>query len=191
MVDIETSATCHEAKLLSIGACAFQFDRPPDLGKLLSRTFYTNVGSYESHSQFIESVTTLMWWEQQGDEAKQVLENDRKPPREAISSFISWVRGIWDSYGEGTIWANPPQFDLSIIQHHFDVFGFNCPWHYSKERCFRTIREVARQKQGFVPSEPKAVAVGGKTVVFVKHNALHDAIMQADKLQQIIQHLRK
>lgn len=190
-IDIETSATCREAKLLSIGACAFKADRAPNLAKLLDHTFYINVGEYDPKLPMIEHAVTVAWWEQQGHAAKQVLENDRKDPEEAVRALIRWIQGIHSNYGEGTVWANPPQFDLSILRYHFDTFGLNCPWHWSRERDFRTLREVARQKHGFIPSEPKAVAGKEGTIVFVKHNALHDAIVQSDKTQQIIQHLRK
>lgn len=191
MIDVESLNVNRSAKLLSIGACGFDPTRPPNLPHLLNDTFYVNVGSYDNEKYrdaFSESVTTRMWWERQGEEAKQVLEPDRKDPEEAVSLFWNWVR----KHGENVeIWACPPQFDCAIMNNHFDVLGLGPAWHWSKERCYRTMREMALKLRGFSPNEAKAVSTKDKTVVLVKHNALHDAIMQSDKLQQINQYLRR
>lgn len=189
MIDVESSATVREAKLLSIGACVFLLDRAPDLQKLMRDTFYVNVGPYEKNqSAFVENEATLKWWQGQGEEAKQVLEHDRIPPFEAIARLHKWITGLSDN---PIMWANPPQFDLTIIKYHMDVFGLEWPWHWSKERDFRTLRETIKEKKNFVPDEPKAFTHGDKTLILVKHNALHDAIAQADKLQQIVQYMKK
>ena len=194
MIDLETIDTSRTAKLLSIGACSFDINRPPNLLHLFSDTFYVNVGEYSElgdsrlESKFTESEQTKQWWAQQGDAAKQVLEANRVNPREAIKALFNWVRSHGDS---PVMWACPPQFDLNILSHHFEMFGLNQPWHWSKERDFRTVREVIKVKNGFMPNEPKACTVNEKTVVFTKHNALHDAIVQADKLQQIVQYMRR
>lgn len=191
MLDTETVATTRNAKLLSIGAVGFDISRPPHLPHLLTDTFYVNVGEYNNEKYrdtFVENPATKMWWEKQGEDAKQVLEPDRQEPEVAVRSFWDWTR----RHGENvTVWACPPQFDCAILNYHFDVFGLAPAWHWAKERDFRTMRETIREKNGFYPTEPKAISTKDKTIVLVKHNALHDAIMQADKLQQIIQYMRR
>lgn len=185
MIDLETKDGESTAQLVSIGACLFHLDRVETLGYLFKRSFYVNVGKYpeEYADKFTVSKSTLEWWEHQPHEVWQALEGNKKEPWIAITDFLQWLGPLQVAYGLLDVWGNAPQFDLSILKHHFNVMKLNCPWHYSKERDYRTMRCIAKMKGKFVPEEPRA------NVNIVKHNALHDAVVQANKLQQIYQHL--
>lgn len=191
MIDIETAATAANAKILSIGACAFEFNRVKPLESFLDRAFYVNVEPYPPSLPFVEHERTKEWWRNQSEAAKQALEGNKKPIKTALIDFAVWYAELVRSRGGGSVWANPPQFDLMILRNHFEYFKIECPWHWTKERDYRTLRHVAKQKQGFVPDEPPSVIVDGKTVLLEKHNALCDAVMQAHKTQQIMQHLMR
>ncbi len=191
MIDIETLATARNAQLLSIGACGFQFSQAPALENAMRRTFYTNVEAYADGMPFVQHATTQAWWAQQSDAAKQALEGNKREVRTAIIDFAVWCTETFKTFGAGSVWANPPQFDLEILRSHFDYLKIDCPWHWTKERDYRTLREIAKQKNGFHPTDPIAVATPNGILKFEKHNALHDAVRQANKVQQIMQHLMR
>lgn len=189
MLDIETLATSQNAKMLSIGACGFYFNRLSSLEDLFKYKFYSNIEAYPLEFPFVESDKTKEWWSQQSDAAKQALEGNKRPIKSVLLDFCIWYTELTKTLGAGTVWANPPQFDCAILRNHFEYFKLDCPWHWTKERDYRTLREVIRQKNGFVPPDPVSVMTKDITTKIEKHNALHDAVCQAYKTQKIIQHL--
>lgn len=117
---------------------------------------------------------TVQWWGEQSPEAQAAFENP-VDLRDALYSFGYWLGQI--NAGEATdmsdsplrIWANDPQFDVSILEAAYRAVGLPHPWHYRAPRSFRTIVELS----GMSRDDMQQFNTG------TTHNALDDAISQA------------
>lgn len=157
MLDLETLDTGSNAAILSIGACEF------DGG---NREFYQAVQIY---SQGLwgrtESAQTRKWWSEQSEEARRVFADPN-----AVSLPVALMKfGKWVGKNEVEMWGNGSDFDCVILGNAYDAVEIAKPWSYSKNRCFRTLRNLGIKLE---PGE-------GYERVGTQHNALDDAKYQA------------
>lgn len=174
MLDLETLDTTPTAVVLSIGAVAFD----PST-KTLGDKFYvemTEDGAEQQKRGRTVSAETVRWWMQQDVLAKRVFAIpqaegvERVNTYEALHRFNLFVAANGDRTAE--IWGNGADFDNIILGSLYDSFGMKKPWSYSRNRCYRTIKNLGVGPKNFT-----------RTGVF--HNALDDAITQAVHLQEI------
>jgi len=170
MVDIETLDTTATAVVVSIGAVLFDPNKegpifPSDtLYEVLRLQPQIDVGR-------TVSADTLKWWMQQAPEARNVFNVHAVAPVTALSNF-----GAFCTNAEG-VWGNGSDFDNAILASaikSFDLQG----WRYSRNRCFRTLKNLGKTRD-FVEPVRKGT----------HHNALDDAIYQAEYLQAVVKHL--
>ena len=174
MVDIETMSSWPTAAVIQIGACTFD-ESSLFLVSVVS-TFYDNVPLERYHID----PKTVKWWSEQSEEAKASLNmNLVDTPHEALSLFDEWLRSVgFTATREGRpgIWANPPNFDLTILRNAYRVENRRTPWHYRQERCCRTLW---REFGDLVPVDPSDDDL-------IKHRADHDAVRQARSANKIL-----
>ena len=165
MVDLETLAVAADACILSIGAVRFDLesDKIDDAG------FYASI-SVESNLHMGRKISedTLIWWFKQSTDAQGVFLEKKKPLVWALMEFRDWLVG-----NDCQIWSNGADFDLPILAHAFGQVGMEVPWKFWNSNCFRTYKKLPGAKQLRAPN------------VGVKHNALSDAITQAQTAQLI------
>jgi len=165
MFDNETLGTAADACIMSIGAVKFDLDsdRIDDAG------FYASV-SIESNLELKRRVQedTLIWWMNQGDDAKGVFNEAKQTLRTALGALSDWI-GDGDYY----VWSNGADFDMPMLVHAFVQCGMEVPWKFWNGRCFRTYKNLPGAKLIRVP------------FTGVKHNALFDAVHQAQTVQAI------
>ena len=77
------------------------------------------------------------------------------------------------------VYGNSPSFDLVIMRTAYRLTGIECPWHYTNERDFRTVRAMYPAVV-YDPSEKGSEA----------HDPLVDVRFQINHLFKIKQHLR-
>jgi len=163
MLDLETLGTRPGCAILSIGAVAF--DRHSGH---LGEEFYIVVNRKSCAAKGMkEDAATLQWWLKQSVEARKVLEEADVAPNGlggALVQFTAFLQqfGRRDLY----IFGNGSDFDQPILSECYDRIGYPLPWLYYNNRCFRTLKDVARLK-----FEPKRYGT--------HHNALDDAKSQA------------
>lgn len=122
--------------------------------------------------QLTRDPQTVKWWNEQSPEAQAAFANP-VDLREACYSFGKWIVKIMYDDGAHTeqptlkIWANGPQFDISILEAVYHAVKLPVPWHYRAPRDFRTITDAAGMTRDEFSNYGDA------------HNALHDAIAQA------------
>lgn len=174
MLDLETLDTTSSAVVLSIGAVAFD-----PYTNALGDKFYVemteDIAAQQARGRTI-SGDTVRWWMQQDVQAKRVFSEsidgvDRVNTFKALSRFGLFVAANGDRDVE--MWGNGADFDNAILGSLFDSFGLRKPWSYSRNRCYRTMKNL-----GIGPRRPQ-VREG------VHHNALDDAVTQAAHLQEI------
>lgn len=173
MVDMETLGTRADAIVLSVGLV--KFDLNDHMGEF-GDTFYTVISIDDQAAQGrYRCPKTEKWWEGQKPDARKVLETtDRTPLAQALEE-------IYDFFGfeEYCVWGNGADFDNAMLQHLFTTNGYEPPWKFWDNRCFRTYKAM------FGNLTFKPVNMG------VAHHALDDAKFQARHCQIIHQKLKE
>lgn len=172
MVDLETLGTQPYSVILSIGACAFRFDDAP-----IEDQFYQTIDLESSLSLGLRiSADTLRWWMSQSDAAREAAfgrVGDVSLPL-ALDAFTDWL----DSRPL-SLHGNSARFDMGLLEAAYKVCNKEVPWKWSKEGCYRTMKNLPGVKAA-VPFRAPAVA----------HHALYDALAQAEHLRAIYKHLQ-
>lgn len=164
MLDLETMSTDANAAIIAIGAVAFNLK----LGVV--DKFYTeiNLGSSISTGCVVDG-RTVMWWMQQSNEARAAFADNDKASSliDALSSFSSWYK----MHG-GKVYGNGAMFDNAILGNSYKRAGFEIPWKFWDDMCYRTIKSMSQNI--------KLNRVG------TYHNAVDDAESQALHLIEIL-----
>lgn len=169
MVDIETLGTTDSAPVLSIGAVLFNADTDEEFGA----KFHANLEVADDTPGEVISVSTIFWWLQQSDAARQAVAcAERKPVVECLADFVAFAsQGLGDPRNV-RMWANSPSFDFVILRACMKRHAPDMKWPFSPfaERDVRTALRLTGVH----------VDRSGLT----SHNALHDAVMQADAVRR-------
>lgn len=138
MLDLETMGTGPNAAIVAIGAV--EFGELPDT---LGRSFYRTVSLASSQREGLHiDASTVMWWLQQGDEAREALRRDAVDLVEALQLFAQWLDGSGVPLKERRIWGNGPSFDCVILANAYQACLYEVPWRYYNERCYRTAKDL-------------------------------------------------
>lgn len=155
MLDLETWSTQPNAAIRSIGACVFDADGVGD-------RFYRNI--FNSCGLHVDE-NTVAWWHAQSQEAKDALMIDQ---RDLLETLIEFTAFLPEPHNQVLIWGNGSDFDNVILANAFNHLGLKLPWKYYNNRCYRTVKNLFP----IVSTERKGT----------KHNALDDAVFQAEHL---------
>ena len=166
MLDLETMGNGPDAAIIAIGAVEFDLDTCE-----IGLPFYRKVQLDSSVAAGgVIDASTVQWWLGQSDEArKEFLSNDGAVSLEnALVDFSGWCQ----MNGVEHVWGNGASFDNVILGSAYRRLGMKQPWPYWGDRCYRTIK-------AFFP-DIKLERIG------VHHNALDDALSQAEHLIRMI-----
>lgn len=171
MLDLKTLDTASSAVVISIGAVAFD-PHTNAIGDKFYVEMTEDIANQQKKGRTI-SGEVVRWWIQQDMLTKRVFSEsadgvDRVSTLEALSLFDRFVanNGGKDAY----VWGNGADFDNAILGSLYDAFGLRKPWSYSRNRCYRTMKNL-----GIGPRSPQ---------VRIMSN-VGDAITQAVHLQEI------
>ena len=171
MLDIETLDTAPTAVVLSIGAVLFD----PHTGET-GLTFYANLAHTLDAQQRLGrtiSGSTIAWWMGQSEEARAVF-TPKIPNEQPLPRILERLEPMLSSR---QVWGNGSDFDNVIMGSLYRSIEHPVPWRYSDNRCFRTLRALAKDR-GFA-SEIDLPREG------IHHNALDDALHQVKVLTRI------
>ena len=175
MLDLETLDTASSAVVISIGAVAFDPETSA-LGDKFYVEMTEDIAAQQARGRTI-SGDTVRWWMQQDVLAKRVFSVPPPDGVERVNTFEALARfSLFVAANGGRdveLWGNGADFDNTILGSLYDAFGFRKPWSYSRNRCYRTMKNI-----GIGPRRPQAREG-------IYHNALDDAITQAIHLQDI------
>lgn len=169
VIDIETYDTKPTSIILQIAACEFDINNS---GNILSE-FVVNV-NVDSQPNRSYSQRTLDWWRDQGKEKHDTLLVNAIDLQNALSQLLSWLPQD-DKY---KIWANSPNFDMSILEN---ALNYDIPWKYYQYLDVRTIKELAKSLNIAIPEPDKTQ----------KHTALYDCHYEAFLISSVISHLKQ
>lgn len=161
MIDLETMGTMPGSAIVQIGAVEFS-------AKHLGKPFFVNVCLKSCVRVGLRmDPDTVMWWVQQSPEASKCLTEDAVPIKDALKQFTEWL-----CFDRPAVWGDGAAFDNVLLSSAYRACGMSPPWHYSRDRCFRTMKECFPVDQ--VPSA-------------LLHHASEDAVAQAKQMQSIIE----
>jgi len=171
MIDLETLGLKNDAVILSIGAVYFD-----ETGIDLNNTFYReiNIQSCIDLGLTIDG-DTISWWMQQSEKARKVFDNKKIKTHinQAIDDLVSFLKR-YGNQKDLKIWSNG-YMDIIWLRSAFQKTIRDLPWS-KNERDFRTFRDTQPKLEDHeLPKEA------------TKHNALADAIWQAEYTIKIMQ----
>ena len=169
MIDTETMGLPPTGALVSIGAVFFDLEART-LGPTFSRTINLAT-SVRDGGTFTPG--TVMFWLGQSDEARKAIRFGGIDIRNALQDFTDFI-AEHSRVEDVRPWGNSSGFDLTIVGGAYQRAGMKAPWHFSRERCFRTVRNMFPT----IIYDPGEKGDGN-------HNALADAIFQVEHLFKI------
>jgi len=170
MIDLETLSTESSAAIISIGAVKFDprgaigttGDGDPDY-----MPFRQNIDLYSLEEAGLHfGGQTIKWWMEQSPEARESVLADAVDIGTALSRFYVW-------FGDKSMptWGNGAGFDNVILRNAYQKLGGQCPFKFSHDRCFRTMKALFPDVPYVVPAIP--------------HDPLQDAEAQVVHLQKL------
>ena len=172
-IDMEKLSTEHNAALLSIGAVIHDFGTGQQVD-----TFYANITPESSIAAGLNvSESTKAWWAKQGQAAQDVLSVDQRPLRDVLVDFAQWLAGHGVQYAIG----NGPRADNQWLESACKAVGMQSPIKYWGDLDMRTLT--------FIGTHILGLDHWHSTFKGVKHNALHDAINEAEFCNVVFQKL--
>lgn len=165
MIDLETLSLQPNAVVLSLGAVLFDEHQIID-------TFYAMCGAKHQTTRHID-IDVVGWWAKQSLDADfDELINSTNNPNLISMDFVLWVNK-YKFIKDVVVWGNGSDFDNVIINNFLAEQGARC-FSYYNFRCFRTTKKLLPLTNDEIPKRHG-----------VHHNALDDAIYQAQYLQVI------
>lgn len=167
MVDLETYDTKLTAVILSIGACRVDWEK-----ETTSDHFYRVIEVQSClDAGLTESESTKQWWARQSEEARRVFTDPSVSLIQALTDFAIYLKFFGSK--DVKVWGNGSDFDNVILTNAYNALGYDAPWRFYNNRCFRTVKVLHRK----AIQEPERLGT--------YHNALDDAKHQAGVLLQL------
>lgn len=161
MLDLETLGSNPGSVIVSIGAVKFS----PKKG--ITDKFYIVIDPQSCVDVGLTiQASTVMWWLQQGEESRLAITKNGVSLKAALFLFSNWV----GDHG-ANVWGNGATFDNVLLADAYRAASVKRPWSHTDDRCYRTIKNL---------NPGIAIRRSG-----TQHNALDDAISQANHLIQI------
>lgn len=178
MVDLETMGNKPNAPIVAIGAVFFE----PTTGEL-GQQFYTAVNlASDMAAGAVPSGDTINWWLMQSSEARAAITTDAAITiNVAICELSAFVRQHGEDPKYLKVWGNGASFDNVILRSAYERCGLPPCWNWFNDLDVRTIVNLGRLI-GFDPK--RDLPFNGD-----RHNALADAIHQAQYVSAIHQRL--
>lgn len=182
-LDYETLELALNCKVLSVGIVPFNKGEKVSFDELRNResSLYVKflLSGQESYD-LIESEGTRIWWEEQGEEARFVIQpadHDIELPEamQLIADHINkWVLPVVRN--GSSIYARGYDFDGGITKNLFEVTGVESPIkHYNRFRCIRTAcDELTGGNSGYTDTP--------KPDHMIPHHSLHDIAWDISEL---------
>lgn len=171
MLDLETLGNNPFSVIASIGAVFFD-----PLSDHLGEEFHVKVNIESCTEAGLKmDASTITWWLAQSDAARiSTFGGGTELLPNALGMFSDFLRKS-DDIKKLRIWGNGSDFDNVILGNAYKALGYQVPWSYGKNRCFRTVNNLVHPSSIIMPQREGT-----------HHNALDDAKHQARVLQAIV-----
>lgn len=165
MLDIETTGKTPGCNILSIGATTFFCPQRTN--------FYRGIHWDNLNPDFCNETDTMEWWREQKQEVAAAAFGGKNTYCQALQDFTNFIHERQRGHSGLHIYANGAAFDFPILEYAYKAVGLNIPWNYFERQCYSTLKAHFQRV-------PKSWFEGSK------HNALDDAINQANHCEAIL-----
>lgn len=177
MLDLETLGNSHDAAIIQIGWCIFDRDSIITSGGV-------NVNFDDALKHGTVTGSTLQWWLQQSEEARQSV-TTREYQGDTLWAGLNQFVQVMLRYHPLHYWAHAT-FDFPILAHAFKSVNAVTPRNqlenpigYKQTRDLRTLDMLANAGE----------CTGWPVREGTHHNAVADAIHQAKCVQLMLNHI--
>lgn len=177
MIDLETMDTRPTAAIVAIGAVAFD----PATGRVDTENgFYSAVDLQSAlDAGLTVNGSTISWWLNQSDDARKGVTTFPRHINGVLLELSRWIHdyecATYPVEAEVDVWGNGADFDNVILTNAYHSLHLVLPWDKYHNRCYRTLKKMF--------PDIKIQRTG------THHNALDDAIRQAEHAVRLMQHL--
>lgn len=173
VIDLETTSTTPaRGRILSIGAARVNLET----GEVGS-TYYTTIQADAIYNPPTEdNPETMGWWHSQPRDALYEAFSEREHIYHALNGFCDWFKQ--DDPDNTLVFGNGPSFDISFLDKKFLDMEMEAPWKFFNIRDARTLEQIA---------EVFGVKRHHFKFTGVKHNALDDALYEAQYISAMYQ----
>ncbi len=175
MTDLESMGKQRDAAIVSVGAVFFNY-KTGELGPTFLRTI--NLATAVRDGGKIEP-GTVIWWLGQSQAARDAIRFGGQDIRKVLQDFRDWIKESC-RHEDVKVWGNSDEFDLAKLEGAYERSNIAVPWNWTNARDFRTIRK-------WYPKVEYNYNDKGDGA----HNALADAIFQAEHMMKIQRSLRR
>lgn len=185
LIDIETLGTDPDAVVLSIACVPFMLDVHTYFSELVNAGFVVKLHVQEqikTHHRTVED-SVAKWWKSQ---PKEIFDAQVRPSpndmglKEGLTLFNKFVAGIEGyNFNESYVWSRGNNFDFPILKSLYKDAGIGVPYNDWRVRDVRTAIDI----MAGTDDGKYEVKFGGDG--FEAHNPLHDAAMDAARLNEL------
>jgi hypothetical protein len=172
MIDLETMGLGMNCALISMSAQIADLENKQGFAVEAEYNCYFNL---EGQTNRIFDPSTILWWMQQGDAARQELLNEKRIPLHwGLKDFWTWyiVQAPKEIHAPiQSIWSKGVDFDVAILDAYYKGGNQYPPWGYRDRMCYRTLAACYPQIPFIEPE--------------VKHSARGDCRQQLEHLYSL------
>ncbi len=185
-IDTETLGMRENTVVLSIGCAAFQLipNGENNYEKYVTGGFHVKFDVKEQITRYKRSTdqSTIDWWRQQEPAAQKILKPSEQDVdmESGLMMLNDWIKQSGYRWKDSYVWSRGTYFDFPKLEHMYFQAGVKCGFNTWKIRDTRTYIDILTGVDNG-QYEPQ----GGFPRSFVKHNALHDAAMDAYRMVEI------
>lgn len=169
MVDIETLGTGNNAVILSIGATTIPMEH----------CFYTEVDINSQVGRTIDTSTLNWWLDQERNKNVRIPNAGVNTLSTSLMQFFDYIKSVSINAAGLEIWCKGTDFDVTILSLAYESLALPIPWKYNDTRDCRTLFKVA-DSLGVIYTKRSS-----------SHDALQDAINQAEMVDEIFNYLHQ
>lgn len=179
--DIETLDTNPSGIVLSLGIVAFELDKVQSFDELVNQG--TNI-YFNQDEQILAGRTrsneTLSWWDDQGEEAAECLDNSTQVPCRTLFKELAefYSRIGFQPNRKETRWFSRGYFDVVFMDsfcRSFDLDQMVKYWTWRDTRTYLDALSLGSKNEKLTQPEG-----------FIKHNSQHDAAFDAYMMQRLL-----
>jgi len=186
VLDLETLSTENNALILSIGAVKI---KTGDENKIEEK-FYRIINLESSMKyDFHISAGTLKWWFSMDKKLIEKTFTGIEEEPVSIENALNDFSTFCNIDERLLIWGNSNSFDCTIIENAYKTLGLPCPFMFYQTRDFRTMKALFKSMSPEFSLKLDNLHYSAECSL-IAHNALDDAILEAEILLLIIGHLK-
>lgn len=187
--DIETLGLRENTVVTTLACVPFRFEEPKPFAELTRDGFYVKFDVKEQIQKYRRTTdqSTLDFWKKQPKEARAMsIEPSAHDVQMAVGLEMlrDWIKTTPYTWNESYVWSRGTYFDFPKIESMYANISAPCPFNTWRIRDIRTMIDCLTGATNGQYNLRDGVPNG-----FVKHNALHDAALDATVMTEIFQSL--